>query len=600
MAATLEKSKSEKSAVPDNRFIRSLRDDPALHRRILKAINSAVRAEDLLDTGPVRAHVEGEGAPVDDHGPAVIEPKAAARAAKLRAERLQIAADILAFRDREFPLGLRHIREIDYERFGGVRFPDVFVHLTRAFLGQWADFPVDIPRRGPGGETGIIHAALCRTGKVLFVTADETTLLWNPADTTPASFDNPMNQPHLMPGGYSQLCGHHVFLSDGRLLSVGGGGYGPNGLARAGYIFDPEYRTWTRTSNDMSEAKWYPTAVALGDERVLVTCGNRGGQMDIYSESTGTFTPVTGDTRGFPNLYPGLHLLPNHAVFYSRTGWGSAGAGGSGTNDSPSGYFTPTGGPSGVWTNIAASGSNRTKGMSAMILANTPPYVRVIVLGGIGGDQTSYETVDVSAVSGATAWSAPIPFPDGQARSLASAVLLPDGSVFVCGGVASTNSPCASFDPAASTWSARAELPSVRDYHSAALLLPSGQVMMAGWRNTKIEIFDPPYMFRGARPVISGSPALVHHGQTFAITSPDAATITKVVLVRPMAVTHQTDTEQKVIEMANAHDHANPDQIRVTAPDGGHPHSYAQKGHYMMFALNAKGVPSVARWVFLH
>ena len=84
------------------------------------------------------------------------------------------------------------------------------------------------------------------------------------------------------------------------------------------------------------------------------------------------------------------------------------------------------------------------------------------------------------------------------------------------------------------------------------------------------------------------------------IASPDAATITKVVLVRPMAVTHQTDTEQKVIEMPNAHDHANPDQIRVTAPDGGHPHSYAQKGYYMLFALNAQGVPSVGRWVYLH
>ena len=144
-----------------------------------------------------------------------------------------------------------------------------------------------------------------------------------------------------------------------------------------------------------------------------------------------------------------------------------------------------------------------------------------------------------------------------------------------------------------------AELPSVRHYHSVALLLPSGQVMMAGWNNTKIEIFSPPYMF-ASRPTISFAPSLVHHGRTFAISSPEAATITKVVLVRPMAVTHQTDSEQKVIEMANRHDHANPSQILVTAPDSAHPHSNAQKGYYMLFAVNASGVPSEGKWIYLH
>ncbi|HZN38760.1 MAG TPA: hypothetical protein VFD82_08145 [Planctomycetota bacterium] len=34
--------------------------------------------------------------------------------------------------------------------------------------------------------------------------------------------EDPVNQPDTMPAGYSQLCGHHVFLTDGDLLSVGG------------------------------------------------------------------------------------------------------------------------------------------------------------------------------------------------------------------------------------------------------------------------------------------------------------------------------------------------------------------------------------------
>lgn len=99
----------------------------------------------------------------------------------------------------------------------------------------------------------------------------------------------------------------------------------------------------------------------------------------------------------------------------------------------------------------------------------------------------------------------------------------------------------------------------------------SGQIAMAGWNNTGIEIFNPPYMYRGSRPAICSAASLVHHAQSFVIESPDADKIVKVVLVRPMAVTHQWDTEQKVLEMPYVHDHANPTRLTFTAPHGGHP-----------------------------
>ena len=37
----------------------------------------------------------------------------------------------------------------------------------------------------------------------------------------------------------------------------------------------------------------------------------------------------------------------------------------------------------------------------------------------------------------------------------------------------------------------------------------------------------------------------------------------------------------------------------VDAPDGSAPYSLAQQGHYMLFALNNAGVPSVASWIYL-
>lgn len=456
-----------------------------------------------------------------------------------------------------------------------------------------------------------MHAALLHTGKVLFITADETTLLWNPDDTTPATFEDPVNQPHRTPdtvSGYSVLCGGHSFLSDGRLLVVGGGGYGPHEKAKWGYKFDPTSRRWTRTAGSMIHSRWYPTVLRLGDNRLgdnhetLVVCGHGHGDMEIYDELTDTFREIAGDDKTFPSLYPGLHLLPNHSIFYSRTGWASAGPGGGPfPGDDQSSYFHFTGASSGIWNNIAPvtpSMPNRTKGMSVMLLSNSGPYVRILVLG--GSDPTnnnSYEIIDVTALSPASNWNSSMPFPDGERRSLASAVLLPDGNVFVCGGIQRPNSPCTMFDPQTNSWSQMAELPSTRDYHSVALLLPSGQIAMAGWNNTAIEIFNPPYLSRGARPVITSAPPLVHHGERFTIESPDAATIVKVVLVRPMAVTHQTDTEQKILEMLHAYDQANPTQLILTAPHASKPHSYAQQGHYMMFAINRDGVPSIAKWI---
>ena len=514
----------------------------------------------------------------------------------------ETAKRLLDFREREFPLGFRNIKEITaLTAFDIGHFHDVFHLLSDTLYGRWDTFPQPVPRRGPGGIDGVVHAALCNTGKVLFITADETTVLWDPNNLTPATFEDPINQPHLLPAGHSVLCGHHVFLNDGKLLCVGGGGYGPNPLAVWGFKFDPAAKSWSKTANSMTEAKWYPTANVLNDDKVLITDGTTAGNMDIYDVASSTFSAMTGDTKSFPNRYPGLHLLPNSTLVYSRTGWGSAGPGGFATADNQTSFFTFTGATSGVWSDIAIDSVNRGKGMSVLLYSTMPPFMRIMVMGGVdNATNNTYEMLDVSTLSPLSAWGPSTAFPDGQHRSLCSAVLLPDGNVFLCGGIQTINSPCAMYNPISDSWSAMAALPSIRDYHSVAILLPSGQVMMAGWQNTQIEIYSPPYLFGTARPVITTFPALVHHGQTFIIESPDAPSISKVVLVRPMAITHQTDGEQRVLEMPLTHDPANPTQLSLIAPHGGHPHAFAPKGYYMLFAIKSDGVPSEGKFIFLH
>jgi hypothetical protein len=540
--------------------------EPAAHRRILKFLNEAVQPQDLIqekvhapnpEMEPLHEEHEDEPGPEERS----LEPR--------RILDADIATEIIDFREREYPLGFRHIKEVLELKAFNRRHLDILQHFfSNSFFGSWSIFPQPIPRRGPGGNDGVVHAALLHSGRVLFITADETTLLWNPDDTTPATFEDPVNQPHLTPdaaSGYSVLCGGHSFLSDGRLLVVGGGGYGPHAKAMWGYKFDPVARTWTRTSGSMVHHRWYPTVLTLGDQRigdsheVLVVCGHGAGDMEIYDEATDSFREVTsGDFKPFPSLYPGLHLLPDNSIFYSRTGWASAGPGGGPfLGDDQSSYFALTGPSTGTWTDIAPatpSMPDRTKGMSVLLLGSTAPQVRILVVGGSdSSNNNSYEVLDATSLSPATSWATAAPFPDGERRSLASAVLLPDGTVFVCGGIQTINSPCALFNPATNTWSPMAALPSIRDYHSVAVLLPSAQVAMAGWNNTAIEIFSPPYLFRGPRPVISSAPASVQRGQSFDIASPDAGTITRVVLARPTAVTHQTDTEQRLLELAHVH-----------------------------------------------
>jgi hypothetical protein len=72
----------------------------------------------------------------------------------------------------------------------------------------------------------------------------------------------------------------------------------------------------------------------------------------------------------------------------------------------------------------------------------------------------------------------------------------------------------------------------------------------------------------------------------------------QVVLVRPTAVTHQTDTEQRVIPCTFAR--TGSDTISARAPDGIHPHALAPRGYYMLFVLNGDGVPSEGAFIHLH
>ncbi len=566
---------------------------PAHHRRILKFINDAGSPFDLMrmPARPVSAEqmaMGGKDAGMDK--PVQLMDAKSAKA-------------LFALRELRFPMGFTNIEQ--FNRAVNINIRKLLDLLSDAMFGSWQTLPYTIPRQG-GGSVSIVHAALLHTGKVLFLD-DGPTPIWDPNDEVNPQFEFPATNP-----AYSLTCSGHSFLSNGSLLVVGGGGFGPVAGANKGFKFDPVAKTWAKTAGDMNKVRWYPTAVTTGDGRMLAVGGwNQSGvlqdDIEVYDEASDSFTTITGATLGFPNLYPGLHLLPNNVLFYTRTGWGHAGGSPPSSNDG-SAYLHFTSPTSGSWNAIAPSAINRSKGMSVPIYRNTCPHTRILVVGGCdasgSGINSAAEIIDASFLSPASAWSFTAPLSDPSLRRQCNAVLLPDNTVFVAGGVTSPGSPCMLFDPVSNTWSPMADLPSARMYHSVMILLPNGKVMMSGWANDApsgtIELYSPPYLFKGPRPVISGAPASVGFGSQFTIATPDATTITRVTLVKPMAVTHQTETNQRVIELTFLHDHVHPNNLIATAPDGGSPHAFAPSGYYMLFILNGNGVPSVAKWIWLN
>ena len=196
-----------------------------------------------------------------------------------------------------------------------------------------------------------------------------------------------------------------------------------------------------------------------------------------------------------------------------------------------------------------------------------------------------------------------------------NAVILPNGKVLAIGG-SLTNEDTTSaslqadlFNPTTEKWSPAGVCAYPRLYHSVALLMPDATVWVAGGNPVRgeyephMEIYTPAYLFTtnasgavisATRPTITSVPAEIGYGATFAIQTPNAASIGTVVLMRPGASSHAFDMEQRLVGLSFTV--SAPGTLTATAP----PHGFiAPPGYYMLFILNNAGVPSVAKFVHL-
>ena len=148
------------------------------------------------------------------------------------------------------------------------------------------------------------------------------------------------------------------------------------------------------------------------------------------------------------------------------------------------------------------------------------------------------------------------------------------------------------------TWTLMAAQQKPRVYHSTAILLPDGRVISMGGNprakviEKSIEIFSPPYLFRGARPVINTYPEQITYGGSFSITVDQAQQIDKVVLMRPEVLTHVTNTDQRLLELVFGI--VNDETLEIQGPRSP---AHMPRGYCLLFVLNHEGVPSVGKFV---
>ena len=442
-----------------------------------------------------------------------------------------------------------------------------------------------------------VHVALMNNGKVLIVAGSG-----NVATVTnyQAAVWDPQSETLVTQSlTWDMFCNAMVALPDGRIFVNGGTlQYDPFFGQPRNAAFDPATGVFTDLQN-MAHGRWYPTTTTLGDGRVMTFSGltETGGT----STTVEFYTPGSGWSQEFaagwtPPLYPRMHLLPNGNVLYSGSGTGSR-------------TFNPA---TRTWSGVIATtnySGTRTYGTSVLLpLTPANGYTpRVMIMGGGNPATATTEIIDMSAAT--PKWTLGPPM--SQARIEMNATILPNGKVLAVGGsvqdeVVSTASLNADlYDPATNTFSSAGANVYPRVYHSGSLLLPDATVLLIGGNPSRgsyeqhTEIYSPAYLFNAngtpaARPTIASvTPSAFTYGGTFQVQTTDAANITSLVLVRPGAATHAFDMDQRLVGLSYT---VGTGVLNVTAPPNG---NIAPPGYYMLFALNAAGVPSLASFVLV-
>ncbi|MFE7506640.1 LamG-like jellyroll fold domain-containing protein [Promicromonospora sp. NPDC057488] len=407
-------------------------------------------------------------------------------------------------------------------------------------------------------------------------------------------------------------------------MTVGGddglGGNAPNDAA----IGVTSYTTNQGLRNEapMNYPRWYPTGTTLPDGSVVVQGGSlKGGPggpgvltPELYTPDEGsswkllegaTSAAAYGDGGGGNGpdenrwWYPRAFVAPGNGNVFNITGTQMY-------ELDPSGDGEIT--LRGTLPSDVANQGGLGNPVGATSTATMYRPGKILQVGGGwwangGGPDGARAGFTVDITGGTDAPVVEKTEPMQYARHWATSTVLPDGDVIVTGGSRDNNgnggyvTTAEIWDPETGEWTT-IDVPyeHARLYHSTALLLPDGRVMVGGGgtpgpRNyTDVEFYSPAYLFDGdepaVRPEVSGVPKKVGYDGTFGVQADGE--VSRVTLVRNGSVTHGFNNDQNFQDLAFAQ---TGDDLTIETPVDG---TYAPPGAYMLFVFDEDGTPSVA------
>jgi WD40 repeat protein len=419
-----------------------------------------------------------------------------------------------------------------------------------------------------------VHLSLLPDGKVLSWGEAGDPQVWNPVTK---SFT-------WVPVGTELFCSGHTFLPDGRLLVTGGHQSDTHGLPDVN-LFQRSTASWS-TGQKMARGRWYPTVITLANGEAVTVAGSdlSGKHVQTPEVWTGSgWRALTGAKRTL-QWYPRSFLAPNGQVFHAGESRATA--------------FLSTSG-TGSWTPVG----DRLYGSRSYGAAVMYEPGKVLYVGG-GFTTNTAETIDLNRAAPVWQWTGRM----RHARRHLNATILPTGQVLVTGGTAGTIHTDESkavfaaemWEPGAGTWSLLASGSVIRGYHSTAVLLPDGRVLVTGSGDSEratdqrtAELYSPPYLFKGSRPLISSAATSLRYGQTFLLGTAQASSIRVVSLVRLGSTTHAFNMNQRFNRLSFV---ATTGGLNVKLPTN---RNLAPPGHYILFILNGNGVPSPGKIIRL-
>lgn len=365
--------------------------------------------------------------------------------------------------------------------------------------------------------------------------------------------------------------------------------------------FDPVNNKIYESPRKLNQLRWYASMLTMPNGDILIGGGRTSPTTytdvpELYSAKTGTLTPLDGAKNGSafgePNwTYPLMWVAPNGRAFVIST-----------TGDT---FF------------VDAAGAGHIE-KTSLVLPWSDFYLPAVMYrpGKImvlrkRGKVSLIELNDKVPTARATAGF-------GFGRVDGSLTVMADGKVLLNGGSfyhkqdVLPHFGAEIWDPDTEKWSPAASGVQMRLYHSISLLLPDATVLVAGGgaggdispqENLNAEVYYPPYLFDkdgsgkqvAIRPVIEQAPAVVSWGEAFSVNVTAASGVQKVAFIKMGSVTHTANFEQRYMELPFKAEGAG-GHLALTAPAKA---EVATPGYYMLFVLDARGVPSVAKIIKL-